>query len=183
MWRYVVRRVIWSIPVILLLMFTVFALMRALPGGPFDFAGDKSLSKAVTDNLERRYHLDWPQSWQFVSYVVGDDITGAVCEAASALPGCDKVLGQLPDGRLQRRHPRRSGHGHAAAWAHRQRDYRRVVPHFAATRTDGHHVWPGARHSTRYNCRAAPELRWSTIRLALSPCWDCRYPASCWARS
>jgi len=92
MWRFVIRRIIWSIPVILLLMFTVFTLMRALPGGPFDFAGDKSLSKAVTENMERRHHLDWPQSWQFTSYVLGDDITGAVCEAISALPGCDQVL-------------------------------------------------------------------------------------------
>ena len=29
-------------------MLTVFSMMRALPGGPFDYAGDKSLPKAVT---------------------------------------------------------------------------------------------------------------------------------------
>ena len=66
--------------------------MRALPGGPFDFTGDKSLPKAVTENLERRYHLDWPQSWQFISYVIGDDVSGAICNVASTIPGCDQVL-------------------------------------------------------------------------------------------
>ena len=92
MWRYVIRRVIWSIPVLLLLMFTVFAMMRALPGGPFDFSGDKSLPKAVSDNLKRRYHLDWPESWQFVSFVAGDDVAGAICKATGTIPGCEEVL-------------------------------------------------------------------------------------------
>jgi len=73
-------------------MLTVFSMMRALPGGPFDFEGDKSLAKAVTDNLERRHHLDWSESWQFVSYVLGDDVAGAVCETIPSIPGCDKVL-------------------------------------------------------------------------------------------
>jgi ABC-type dipeptide/oligopeptide/nickel transport system permease component len=92
MWRFILRRIIWSVPVILLLVFTVFALMRALPGGPFDFAGDKSLPKAVTENLKRRYHLDWSMTWQFSSYLLGDDTTAAICRAAPVLAGCDKVL-------------------------------------------------------------------------------------------
>jgi ABC-type dipeptide/oligopeptide/nickel transport system permease component len=92
MWRFILRRIIWSIPVILLLTFTVFALMRALPGGPFDFAGDKSLPKAVSDNLKRRYHLDWPLHLQFSSYLMGDDVTHAICRVASVVPGCDRVL-------------------------------------------------------------------------------------------
>jgi oligopeptide transport system permease protein len=60
MFGYIVRRVLWSIPVILLLAFVIFALMQAIPGGPFDFSGDKSLPASVRKNLERRYHLDWP---------------------------------------------------------------------------------------------------------------------------
>lgn len=92
MWRFIVRRILWSIPVILLLTFTVFALMRALPGGPFEFSGDKSMPKAVRDNLARRYHLDWPESWQFVSYVLGDDVAGAMCQAVPAVSGCEAVL-------------------------------------------------------------------------------------------
>lgn len=92
MLRYIVRRLLWSIPVILLLTFTVFALMRVIPGGPFDFTGDKSMPQSVRDNLERRYHLDWPLMWQFSSYVLGDDVVGAMCETASAIPGCEAVL-------------------------------------------------------------------------------------------
>jgi oligopeptide transport system permease protein len=91
MLAYIVRRLIWSIPVLLLLAFAIFALMRAIPGGPFDFAGNKSLPKAVRQNLERRHHLDWSLGWQFSSYVLGDDITGAICEGLSFLPGCPAV--------------------------------------------------------------------------------------------
>ncbi|RME76029.1 MAG: ABC transporter permease [Chloroflexi bacterium] len=91
MLAYIIRRVLWSIPVLLLLAFAIFALMRAIPGGPFDFVGDKSLPKAVVENLERRYHLDWPLGWQFSSYILGDDITGAICRGLNFLPGCDVV--------------------------------------------------------------------------------------------
>lgn len=91
MFAYVIRRILWSIPVILLLAFVIFALMRAIPGGPFDFVGDKSLPKSVIKNLERRHHLDWPLAWQFSSYVLGDDITGGICNTLTVLPGCDIV--------------------------------------------------------------------------------------------
>jgi ABC-type dipeptide/oligopeptide/nickel transport system permease component len=92
MYRYIIRRIIWSIPVVILLTFTVFTLMRAMPGGPFDFAGDKNLPKAVTENLERRYHLDWSLGWQFISYLFGDDVVGALCKTTPSAPGCDAVL-------------------------------------------------------------------------------------------
>ncbi len=72
MGRYIVRRILVSIPVLLALTFTVFALMRSIPGGPFDFAGDKSLPASVVQNLARKYHLDEPLWKQFVRYLVGD---------------------------------------------------------------------------------------------------------------
>lgn len=92
MTAYIIRRVFWSIPVLLLLTFVIFALMRAIPGGPFDFSGDKSLPKAVVQNLERRHHLDWPLGWQFSSYLLGDDITGGICSGLPFIPGCAAVL-------------------------------------------------------------------------------------------
>lgn len=92
MTAYVIRRILWSVPVVLLLTFVVFALMRMIPGGPFDFAGDKSLPRSVVENLERRHHLEWPLSWQFGSYLLGDDVMGSVCEASPGLSGCDAVL-------------------------------------------------------------------------------------------
>jgi ABC-type dipeptide/oligopeptide/nickel transport system permease component len=72
MTRFVVRRVLWSIPVLLAIVLFVFLLMRALPGGPFDFAGDKSLPPYVVANLQARYHLDEPLWMQFVRYLAGD---------------------------------------------------------------------------------------------------------------
>jgi ABC-type dipeptide/oligopeptide/nickel transport system permease component len=88
---YIIRRILWSIPVILLLAFVIFGLMRLIPGGPFDFVGDKSLPKSVRDNLERRHHLDWPFGWQFTSYILGDDVAGVICQGLSFIPGCDAV--------------------------------------------------------------------------------------------
>ncbi len=92
MLAYIIRRIIWSIPVIVLLTFAVFALIRAVPAGPFDFVGDRSLPASVRENLERRNHLDWPMMWQFSSYLLGDDVSGAVCRTVGVIPGCDAVL-------------------------------------------------------------------------------------------
>ena len=72
MHRYIIRRVIFSIPVLLALVFTVFVLMRSIPGGPFDFEGDTSLPPAVVANLKRKYHIDEPLGKQFVRYLAGD---------------------------------------------------------------------------------------------------------------
>ena len=66
---YIVRRLVWSIPVLLALLLTVFLLMQAIPGGPFDFAGEKSLPPSVVRNLERKYGLDKPLHEQFFNYV------------------------------------------------------------------------------------------------------------------
>jgi ABC-type dipeptide/oligopeptide/nickel transport system permease component len=92
MTRYIIRRLLYGIPVIVLLTFAVFTLMRAIPGGPFDFAGDKTLPTAVVDNLKRRHHLEWPLLWQFGSYALGDDVVGFACERAPVIAGCDAVL-------------------------------------------------------------------------------------------
>ncbi len=76
MLRYIIRRILQFIPVLLAVTFFTFVLMRAIPGGPFDFAGDKSLPPQVVANLEAKYHLDWPMWKQFLSYVVGDEMLG-----------------------------------------------------------------------------------------------------------
>ena len=70
--RYIVRRILFSVPVLFALVMTVFVLMRSIPGGPFDFLGDTSLPPAVTANLERKYHIDEPMTKQFVRYLAGD---------------------------------------------------------------------------------------------------------------
>jgi oligopeptide transport system permease protein len=72
--KYIIRRLLWAIPVLLLVALVVFVLIRAIPGGPFDFAGDKALPPSVVRNLEAKYHLDWPTWQQFCAYLLGDSI-------------------------------------------------------------------------------------------------------------
>jgi oligopeptide transport system permease protein len=76
MTRYIIRRILSFIPVLIAIALFTFVLMRAIPGGPFDFAGDKALPPEVVANIEAKYHLDWPMWKQFVSYMIGDDILG-----------------------------------------------------------------------------------------------------------
>jgi len=76
MLRYIIRRILQFIPVLIAVTLFTFVLMRAIPGGPFDFVGDKSMPPQVVANLEAKYHLDWPMWKQFASYLIGDDFLG-----------------------------------------------------------------------------------------------------------
>jgi ABC-type dipeptide/oligopeptide/nickel transport system permease component len=67
--KYLIRRILWAIPVLFFVALVVFVLIRAIPGGPFDHAGDKSLPPSVVKNLEAKYHLNDPMWKQFVDYV------------------------------------------------------------------------------------------------------------------
>lgn len=73
---YIIRRVLGFIPVLLGVALFTFVLVRAIPGGPFDTAGDRQLPPQVVANINAKYHLDWPVWKQFASYLVGDDILG-----------------------------------------------------------------------------------------------------------
>ena len=46
-----------------------FFVMHAIPGGPFDRVGDKSLPPSVRANLEAKYGLDKPLAEQFFTYI------------------------------------------------------------------------------------------------------------------
>jgi len=74
MTKYIIRRILWFIPVLFAITLLTFVLMRSIPGGPFDFAGDKALPPQVVENIEAKYHLNWPLWKQFASYLLGDDI-------------------------------------------------------------------------------------------------------------
>jgi ABC-type dipeptide/oligopeptide/nickel transport system permease component len=76
MTRYIIRRILGFIPVLFTITLFTFVLMRAIPGGPFDFAGDRALPPQVVANIEAKYHLDWPMWKQFLSFLVGDDVLG-----------------------------------------------------------------------------------------------------------
>ena len=76
MTTYIIRRVLGFIPVLFFVTLVTFILVRMIPGGPFDTAGDRILPPQVVANIEAKYHLDWPMWKQFASYVLGDDILG-----------------------------------------------------------------------------------------------------------
>jgi len=64
---FIIRRVLWTIPVLWAIATVTFLLMHAVPGGPFD--RDKELPATVRQNLERKYGLDKPLHEQYVQYL------------------------------------------------------------------------------------------------------------------
>ena len=93
MLQFIIRRVLWAIPVLVAVALFTFILIRAIPGGPFDFAGDKSLPPAVVANLEAKYHLSDPMWQQFCSYMIGDTICRPGQESIEPAKGV--VMGDL----------------------------------------------------------------------------------------
>ncbi len=68
--KYIIRRVLAGIPVLLAITFAAFALIRAVPGGPFDFVGTKQRDERAVAALEQQFGLDKPLLIQFFNYVV-----------------------------------------------------------------------------------------------------------------
>jgi oligopeptide transport system permease protein len=69
---YVIRRVLWLIPVLFTVCLITFLMMHAAPGGPFDsLAGDRPAPPQVTAMLNARYGLDDPMWLQFLRYMGG----------------------------------------------------------------------------------------------------------------
>ncbi len=91
--RYTLWRVLQSIPVLLIVASITFALLRFLPGGPFE--REKALPPEILRNIEARYHLDEPLGRQYLRYLadlargdlgpsykyVGRDVTQILREA------------------------------------------------------------------------------------------------------
>jgi oligopeptide transport system permease protein len=69
MTRYVIRRLLWLIPVLLFVSLITFTLMHITPGGPWD--RDKPPSAQAIANLNARYNLDKPFWEQYVLYMNG----------------------------------------------------------------------------------------------------------------
>jgi oligopeptide transport system permease protein len=66
MTAYVIRRVLWMIPVLWAVATITFFLMHAVPGGPFD--QEKQVPPAVLANLNAKYNLDKPLYEQYVLF-------------------------------------------------------------------------------------------------------------------
>jgi ABC-type dipeptide/oligopeptide/nickel transport system permease component len=70
MTTFIIRRVVWTIPVILLVILMTFLLMRQIGGNPFRHS-EKNVPEAIQRNLERKFHLDKPWYVQYGYYVKG----------------------------------------------------------------------------------------------------------------
>ncbi len=67
---FVIRRVVWTIPVVLLVILFTFLMMRQIEGNPFR-TSERAIPEAIQANLERKYGLDKPWYEQYARYVKG----------------------------------------------------------------------------------------------------------------
>ncbi len=73
MGRYFVRRLLWLIPVLLVVSAVTFTLMHMAPGGPWDRDLNARQVDPTTQKLLNAYYgLNKPLWRQFVSYMIGD---------------------------------------------------------------------------------------------------------------
>ncbi len=70
MLKFIVRRIFWTIPVLLVVIFLTFIMMRQIEGNPFRQT-ERAVPEAVQRNLERKFNLDKPWWQQYLFYVKG----------------------------------------------------------------------------------------------------------------
>jgi oligopeptide transport system permease protein len=68
--KFIVRRLFWTIPVILLVVLMTFGLMRAIKGNPFR-TSERAVPVEIQQNLERKFGLNDPWYTQYFNYVKG----------------------------------------------------------------------------------------------------------------
>jgi oligopeptide transport system permease protein len=67
MWSYTLRRILATIPTMLVVITVCYLLLHVTPGGPFD--GERKVSAAVLANLQAKYHLELPLWQQYLLYL------------------------------------------------------------------------------------------------------------------
>ena len=69
MLSFIVRRILWLIPVLLVISLITFFLMLSVPGNPFEGSGEMPLPPATVERLRAHYGLDDPIFTQYVRYI------------------------------------------------------------------------------------------------------------------
>ena len=64
---YLIKRVLWIIPVLFVVSVITFTLMHLTPGGPW--ARDKALPPSVMDALDKKYGLNLPWHEQYINWI------------------------------------------------------------------------------------------------------------------
>jgi oligopeptide transport system permease protein len=67
MLSYLFKRLLFMIPLLLVISAAAFVLVRVAPGGPFD--RERKLPPAIEANIAAKYHLDWPIWKQYVAWL------------------------------------------------------------------------------------------------------------------
>ena len=70
MTKFIVRRLFWTIPVILLVILMTFVMMRLIKGNPFR-TSERAIPAEIQRNLDAKYGLDDPAYIQYLNYVKG----------------------------------------------------------------------------------------------------------------
>ena len=67
---FIIRRILWTIPVLLLVILMTFLMMRHIQGNPFRHS-ERAVSPEIQANLDRKFNLDKPWYVQYALYVKG----------------------------------------------------------------------------------------------------------------
>ncbi|MDA8238644.1 MAG: ABC transporter permease [Chloroflexi bacterium] len=99
--RYVVRRLIQAIPIIVGISIIAFFIVYSAPGDPFDRFRSNKVSPEVIANLRRVYGLDQPLPIQFVKWFTAFwsfpfDNTAWGFSITDGLPVRDKIFERIP---------------------------------------------------------------------------------------
>jgi oligopeptide transport system permease protein len=70
MTKFVIRRLIWTIPVMLIVILFTFFLMRQIKGSPFR-KSERAIPATILENMNRKFGLDRPWYVQYWSYAKG----------------------------------------------------------------------------------------------------------------
>lgn len=96
MGRYIARRLLLTIPVLIGATFLIFAMVYALPGDPIRaLAGDRPFSPAVAAQLREQFNLNDPLWLQYLKYI-GGLLQGDLGTDFAGRPVLDTVVQRLP---------------------------------------------------------------------------------------
>ena len=65
--RYIIKRLVYAVLTLFVLISLTFFMMRMLPGNPF--IGDKTVSATAMANMNAKYGLDKPVFVQYLMYM------------------------------------------------------------------------------------------------------------------
>src|ERR1700750_1599118 len=71
MLAYILRRLIWLIPVIFAVSVITFSMMHMVPGNPWDAIAGKALPPQTRAAMAKKLGLDKPLTQQYIDYMVG----------------------------------------------------------------------------------------------------------------